>query len=67
MLFVCLYVKKKKKILLRVQREKNILKWIGKNMSELVSHWVSHSHSLVPHMFSNENNKLETYMYVRTK
>ena len=30
-------------------------------------HWVPHSYGLVPHMFSDKINKLETYTYVRTK
>ena len=31
------------------------------------SHDVPHSDGLVPHMFSDESNKLETYTFVRTK
>ena len=37
------------------------------NTSEFKSHGVSHSQGLVPYMFSDESNKLETYMYVKTK
>ena len=31
------------------------------------SNWGPHSHVLVPYMFSDESNKLETYTNVRTK
>ena len=36
-------------------------------MSEFEPHWVPHTYGLVPHTFSDESNKLETYTYVRTK
>ena len=34
------------------------------NRSEFKSHWVPHLKGLVPHMFSEESNKLETYIYI---
>ena len=37
---------------------------VYKNKSEFKSHWVLHSKGLVPHMFSDESNKLETYIYI---
>ena len=36
-------------------------------MSELWPNCFSHSYGLVPHIFSDESNKLETYIYVSTK
>ena len=36
-------------------------------MNEFKSHWVTHSYDLVPHIFSDKSNMLETSMYVRTK
>ena len=35
--------------------------------SKVKSQWVSHSDALAAYMFSDESNKLETYMYLRTK
>ena len=40
---------------------------MGHPMRLEFTHWVPHSHSLGPHRFSDESNKLETYTYVRTK
>ena len=36
-------------------------------ISEFQFHWVPHLHGLVAHIFSDESNKLEIYMHVRTK
>ena len=32
--------------------------------SEFKSHWAPHLKGLVPHMFSDESNKLGTYIYI---
>ena len=34
------------------------------NKREFKSNWVRHKKGLVPHMFSDESNKLETYIYI---
>ena len=36
-------------------------------MNEFESYWMPSSYGLVPHVFSDESNKLEAYTYVRTK
>ena len=35
--------------------------------SESESHWVPNLYGLVQHIFSDESNKLKTYMYIRNK
>ena len=34
---------------------------------EFEPYWMPHSHGILPHIFRDESNKLEKYMYERTK